>query len=87
MLIAQEDLSRVSARGQSAAAVRPTQEDRDHGLSVGIEHGGVEDALVTLGWASSKSSIYRDVQEADEAVQRIRQARGCGRHQYLLVWD
>jgi transposase-like protein len=43
---------------------------------LGISYGGVEDALRAFGWAGSKSSVYRDVQEAGAAVQRIRQAQG-----------
>jgi hypothetical protein len=43
---------------------------------LGLSYGGVEDALTALGWAGSKSSTYRDVQEAGVAVHAIRQAQG-----------
>jgi transposase-like protein len=43
---------------------------------LGMSYGGVEDALSAFGWAGSKTSIYRDVQAAGEAVQRIRKAQG-----------
>jgi hypothetical protein len=43
---------------------------------LGLSYGGVEDSLTALGWAGSKSSTYRDVQEAGVAVHRIRRAQG-----------
>lgn len=43
---------------------------------LGLSYGGVEDALTALGWAGSKSSSYRDVQEAGVVAHRIRQAQG-----------
>jgi transposase-like protein len=39
---------------------------------LGLSYGGVADALAALGWAGSKSSIYRDVQAAGEAVEHLR---------------
>jgi transposase-like protein len=68
---------RVYPRGVS----RAQRSDRLKGIGImfyvlGLSYGGVEDALSALGWAGSKSSTYRDVQEAGEAVQRIRQAQG-----------
>ena len=60
---------------------RAQRSDRLKGIGImfyvlGLSCGGVEDALTTLGWAGSKSSTYRDVRAAGEAVQRIRQAQG-----------
>jgi len=63
--------------------VHPTGISADHrsqrlrGIGVmlyvlGLSYGGVADALAALGWAGSKSSIYRDVQAAGEAVPRLR---------------
>lgn len=46
---------------------------------LGLSYGGVADALAALGWAGSKSSIYRDVQAAGEAVQRLRQQQAVRR--------
>jgi hypothetical protein len=43
---------------------------------LGISYGGVEDALLAFGWTGSKSSVYRDVQAAGEAVRHLRQAQG-----------
>jgi transposase-like protein len=43
---------------------------------LGISYGGVEDALRAFGWAGSKTSVYRDVQAAGEAIKRLRAARG-----------
>lgn len=68
---------RVYPRGVS----RAQRSDRLKGIGVmlyvlGLSYGAVEDALTALGWAGSKSSIYRDVQEVGEAVHRIRQAQG-----------
>jgi transposase-like protein len=40
---------------------------------LGLSYGGVADALAAFGWAGSKSSVYRDVQAAGEAVTRVRQ--------------
>jgi hypothetical protein len=42
---------------------------------LGLSYGGTVDALRALGWSGSKSSVYRDVQAAGEAVQRLRTAR------------
>jgi transposase-like protein len=39
---------------------------------LGLSYGGVADALAAFGWAGSKSSVYRDVQAAGEAVVRMR---------------
>jgi transposase-like protein len=39
---------------------------------LGLSYGGVADALAAFGWQGSKSSIYRDVQAAGEAVERVR---------------
>ena len=50
---------------------------------LGISYGGVEDALLAFGWAGSKSSVYRDVQAAGEAVRRLRQAQGQRQVQVL----
>ena len=64
--------------------VHPTGVGRHHrsqrlrGIGVmlyvlGLSYGGVADALAAFGWAGSKSSVYRDVQAAGEAVTRVRQ--------------
>ena len=64
--------------------VHPTGVGRQHrsqrlrGIGVmlyvlGLSYGGVADALAAFGWAGSKSSVYRDVQAAGEAVARVRQ--------------
>lgn len=45
---------------------------------MGLSYGGVADVLAAMGWAGSKSSIYRDVQAAGEGVERIHQ-RQTGR--------
>jgi transposase-like protein len=68
---------RVYPKGVSGAH----RTDRLKGIGVmlyvlGISYGGVEDALLAFGWAGSKSSVYRDVQAAGEAVRRLRQAQG-----------
>lgn len=63
--------------------VHPTGVGRHHrsqrlrGIGVmlyilGLSYGGVADALAAFGWAGSKSSVYRDVQAAGEAVVRLR---------------
>ena len=39
---------------------------------LGLSYGGVADVLAAFGWQGSKSSIYRDVQDAGEAVDRVR---------------
>lgn len=46
---------------------------------LGLSYGGVADALAALGWAGSKRSIYRDVQAAGEAVQRLRRQQAVRR--------
>jgi transposase-like protein len=72
--------------------VHPTGISADHrsqrlrGIGVmlyvlGLSYGGVADALAALGWAGSKSSIYRDVQAAGEAVQRLRRQQAVRRVQ------
>ena len=50
---------------------------------LGISYGGVADALAALGWAGSKSSVYRDVQAAGEAVEWIRRRQGARQVQVL----
>jgi transposase-like protein len=40
---------------------------------LGLSYGGVADALAAFGWQGSRSTIYRDVQDAGEAVTRLRQ--------------
>ena len=55
--------------------------DRMKGIGImlyvlGLSYGAVEDALFALGLPGSKSSVYRDVQAAGEAVKRVRQAQG-----------
>jgi transposase-like protein len=70
--------------------VHPTGISADHrsqrlrGIGVmlyalGLSYGGVADALAALGWPGSKSSIYRDVQAAGAAVQRLRQQQAVRR--------
>lgn len=70
--------------------VHPTGISADHrsqrlrGIGVmlyvlGLSYGGVADALAAFGWAGSKSSIYRDVQAAGEAVQRLRRQQAVRR--------
>jgi hypothetical protein len=39
---------------------------------LGLSYGGVADALHALGKRGSKSGVYRDVQEAGAAVERLR---------------
>lgn len=39
---------------------------------LGLSYGGVTDALAAFGWQGSRSTIYRDVQAAGEAVMRLR---------------
>jgi transposase-like protein len=68
---------RVYPNGVSSAY----RSDRLKGIGImlyvlGISYGGVEDALRAFGWAGSKSSVYRDVQAAGEAVKRLRAAHG-----------
>lgn len=41
------------------------------------------DALEALGYQGSKSTVYRDVQAAGEAVHRIRQSQGERRVQVM----
>lgn len=53
---------------------------------LGLSYGGVEDALAALGWVGSKTSTYRDVQAAGEAVVRIRQAQS-GRQVQVVGTD
>jgi transposase-like protein len=43
---------------------------------LGLSYGGVVDALQALGWRGSRSSIYRDVQAAGEAVAQLRRQQG-----------
>jgi len=68
---------RVYPRGVSGAQ----RSDRLRAIGImlyvlGLSYGAVEDALQALGLAGSKASVYRDVQAAGEAVQRVRQAQG-----------
>ena len=75
---------RVYPRGVSSAQ----RSDRLRGIGVmlyvlGLSYGGVEDALFALGLPGSKSSVYRDVQAAGEAVQRVRAAQGKRKVQVL----
>ena len=71
-------------RCERSFRVHPTGVGRQHrsqrlrGIGVmlyvlGLSYGGVADALAAFGWAGSKSSVYRDVQAAGEAVTRVRQ--------------
>lgn len=39
---------------------------------LGLSYGGVADVLAAFGWQGSRSTIYRDVQDAGEAVVRVR---------------
>lgn len=39
---------------------------------LGLSYGGVVDVLAALGWQASRSTIYRDVQAAGEAIARRR---------------
>jgi transposase-like protein len=48
---------------------------------LGLSYGGVADALTALGWAGSKSSIYRDVQAAGEGVAAVRRQQPARRVQ------
>lgn len=77
-------------RCERSFRVHPTGITADHrsqrlrGIGVmlyvlGLSYGGVADALAALGWAGSKSSIYRDVQAAGEAVQQLRQQQAVRR--------
>lgn len=64
---------RVYPQGVSSAQ----RSDRLRGIGVmlytlGLSYGGTADVLEALGWPGSKSSVYRDVQAAGEAVQRLR---------------
>ena len=76
-------------RCERSFCVHPTGITADHrsqrlrGIGVmlyvmGLSYGGVADVLAAMGWAGSKSSIYRDVQAAGEGVARIHQ-RQTGR--------
>ena len=66
----QTNLSRIPEGGKRRAPVRSSERGRDDAV-----YGGVEDALRAFGWAGSKSSVYRDVQAAGEAVKRLRAAQ------------
>lgn len=68
---------RVYPRGVSSAQ----RSDRLKAIGImlyvlGLSYGAVEDALLALGLAGSKASVYRDVQAAGEAVKRVREAQG-----------
>lgn len=68
---------RVYPRGVSGAH----RSDRLRGIGImlymlGLSYGAVEDALLALELPGSKASVYRDVQAAGEAVDRVRQAQG-----------
>ncbi len=75
---------RVYPQGVSEAQ----RSDRLKGIGVmlyvlGLSYGGTADALAAFGWAGSKTTIYRDVQAAGEAVKRLRQAQGPRKVQVL----
>ncbi len=75
---------RVYPQGVSQAQ----RSDRLKGIGVmlyvlGLSYGGTADALAAFGWAGSKTTVYRDVQAAGEAVQRLRQAQGTRKVQVL----
>jgi transposase-like protein len=53
---------------------------------LGLSYGGVVDALHALGWRGSRSSVYRDVQTAGAAVERLR-AAGVNRRVRVLSAD
>jgi transposase-like protein len=53
---------------------------------LGLSYGGVVDALHALGWRGSRSSVYRDVQAAGAAVERLR-AQGVSRQVRVLSAD
>lgn len=68
---------RVYPRGVSGSQ----RSDRLKGIGImlyvlGLSYGAVEDALYALGLPGSKSSVYRDVQAAGQAVKRVRGALG-----------
>lgn len=74
--------------------VHPTGVGRHHrsqrlrGIGVmlyvlGLSYGGVADALAAFGWAGSKSSVYRDVQAAGAAVERLRRLQPTRRVQIV----
>ena len=50
---------------------------------LGLSYGAVADALAAFGWAGSKSSVYRDVQAAGEAVERVRRLQPVRRVQVV----
>ena len=75
---------RVYPRGVS----RAQRSGRLKGMGImlyvlGLSYGGVEDALAALELAGSKSSVYRDVQAAGEAVVRIRQGQRARKVQVM----
>ena len=53
---------------------------------LGLSYGGVADALRAFGWQGSKSSVYRDVQAAGDAVGRLR-ARAPARRVRVMSAD
>jgi len=53
---------------------------------LGLSYGGVADALRAFGWQGSKSSVYRDVQAAGEAIVRLR-AKAPRRHVQVVGAD
>jgi transposase-like protein len=68
---------RRSFRVHPVGVSRHHRSQRLRGIGVllyvlGLSYGGVADALAALGWQGSRSTIYRDVQEAGEAVVRLR---------------
>jgi transposase-like protein len=78
---------RVYPRGVSEAH----HSKRLKGLAVllyllGLSYGGVEDALLALGFPLGKTTIYRDVQAAGEGARQLRRrwlSRGGGRIRVL----
>lgn len=67
---------RVYPRGVSGSQ----RSERLRGIGImlyvlGLSYGAVEDALYALGLPGSKSSVYRDVQAAGQAVKRMRGAQ------------
>lgn len=77
--------------------VHPTGVSRHHrsqrlrGIGVmlyvlGLSYGAVADALAAFGWPGSKSSVYRDVQAAGAAVERLRRLQPA-RHVQVVSAD
>lgn len=73
-------LDRLGANSQQPGNLFSPGAQRLRGIGVmlyvlRLSYGGVEDALLALALAGSKTGVYCDVQAAGEAVKRVRQAQ------------